>query len=84
MCSQEQVRQQHSFFPSSILNRWLQVYLVDGRMSFKLLSNVLQRASKVSDTSLSMLGYVVAQMEQLERDFPGQEGARQGRLGLAN
>ncbi len=41
-------------------------------------SNVLQRASGVSDV-LSMLGYVVAQMEQ--REDSGKEGACQGRLG---
>lgn len=57
-----------------------QVYLVDGKNELQALSNVLQRASGVSDV-LSMLGYVVAQMEQRE-DFLGREGARQGRLGL--
>ena len=57
-----------------------QVYLVDGKNELQALSNVLQRASGVSDV-LSMLGYVVAQLEQRE-DFLGQEGARQGRLGL--
>lgn len=57
-----------------------QVYLVDGKNELQALSNVLQRASGVSDV-LSMLGYVVAQMEQRE-DFLGSEGARQGRLGL--
>ena len=57
-----------------------QVYLVDGKNELQALSNVLQRASGVSDV-LSMLGYVVAQMEQRE-DFLGQEGARRGRLGL--
>lgn len=57
-----------------------QVYLVDGKNELQALSNVLQRASGVSDV-LSMLGYVVAQMEQRE-DFLGEEGARQGRLGL--
>lgn len=57
-----------------------QVYLVDGKNELQALSNVLQRASGVSDV-LSMLGYVVAQMEQREA-FLGQEGARQGRLGL--
>lgn len=57
-----------------------QVYLVDGKNELQALSNVLQRASGVSDV-LSMLGYVVAQMEQRE-DFLGKEGARQGRLGL--
>lgn len=57
-----------------------QVYLVDGKNELQALSNVLQRASGVSDV-LSMLGYVVAQMEQRE-DFLGKEGARQQRLGL--
>ena len=57
-----------------------QVYLVDGKNELQALSNVLQRASGVSDV-LSMLGYVVAQMEQRE-DFLGKEGARRGRLGL--
>lgn len=57
-----------------------QVYLVDGKNELQALSNVLQRASGVSDV-LSMLGYVVAQMDQRE-DFLGKEGARQGRLGL--
>lgn len=57
-----------------------QVYLVDGKNELQALSNVLQRASGVSDV-LSMLGYVVAQMEQREA-FLSQEGARQGRLGL--
>ena len=57
-----------------------QVYLVDGKNELQALSNVLQRASGVSDV-LSMLGYVVAEMEQRE-DFLGKEGARQGRLGL--
>ena len=57
-----------------------QVYLVDGKNELQALSNVLQRASGVSDV-LSMLAYVVAQMEQRE-DFLGKEGARQGRLGL--
>lgn len=57
-----------------------QVYLVDGKNELQALSNALQRASGVSDV-LSMLGYVVAQMEQRE-NFLGQEGARQGRLGL--
>lgn len=57
-----------------------QVYLVDGKNELQALSNVLQRASGVSDV-FSMLGYVVAQMEQRE-DFLGKEGARQGRLGL--
>lgn len=57
-----------------------QVYLVDGKNELQALSNVLQRASGVSDV-LSMLGYVVAQMEQRE-DFLGKGGARQGRLGL--
>lgn len=57
-----------------------QVYLVDGKNELQALSNVLQRASGVSDV-LSMLGYVVAQMNQRE-DFLGKEGARQGRLGL--
>lgn len=57
-----------------------QVYLVDGKNELQALSNVLQRASGVSDV-LSMLGYVVAQMEQRE-DFLGEEGARQQRLGL--
>jgi hypothetical protein len=57
-----------------------QVYLVDGKNELQALSNVLQRASGVCDV-LSMLGYVVAQMEQRE-DFLGKEGARQGRLGL--
>lgn len=57
-----------------------QVYLVDGKNELQALSNVLQRASGVSDV-LSMLGYVVAQMEQREA-FLGKEGARQGRLGL--
>ena len=57
-----------------------QVYLVDGKNELQALSNVLQRASGVSDV-LSMLGYVVAQMEQRE-DFLGKAGARQGRLGL--
>ena len=68
----------------SILAQFLaggsQVYLVDGKNELQALSNVLQRASGVSDV-LSMLGYVVAQMEQRE-DFLGKEGARQGRLGL--
>lgn len=57
-----------------------QVYLVDGKNELQALSNVLQRASGVSDV-LSMLGYVVAQMEQRE-DFLGKSGARQQRLGL--
>lgn len=57
-----------------------QVYLVDGKNELQALSNVLQRASGVSDV-LSMLGYVVAQMEQRE-ELLGKEGARQGRLGL--
>ena len=57
-----------------------QVYLVDGKNELQALSNVLQRASGVSDV-LSMLGYVVAQMKQRE-DFLGKEGARQQRLGL--
>lgn len=57
-----------------------QVYLVDGKNELQALSNVLQRASGVSDV-LSMLGYVVAQMEQREA-FLGKEGARQQRLGL--
>ena len=57
-----------------------QVYLVDGKNELQALSNVLQRASGVSDV-LSMLGYVVAQMEERE-DFLGKEGARQQRLGL--
>ena len=57
-----------------------QVYLVDGKNELQALSNVLQRASGVSDV-LSMLGYVVSQMEQRE-DFLGKEGARQQRLGL--
>ena len=57
-----------------------QVYLVDGKNELQALSNVLQRASGVSDV-LSMLGYVVAQMEQME-DFQGKEGGRQQRLGL--
>lgn len=57
-----------------------QVYLVDGKNELQALSNVLQRASGVSDV-LSMLGYVVAQMGQRE-DFLGKEGARQQRLGL--
>lgn len=57
-----------------------QVYLVDGKNELQALSNVLQRASGVSDI-LSMLGYVVAQMEQREA-FLGKEGARQQRLGL--
>lgn len=57
-----------------------QVYLVDGKNELQALSNVLQRASGVSDV-LSMLGYVVAQMEQRE-DFLGKEGVRQQRLGL--
>ena len=56
------------------------MYLVDGKNELQALSNVLQRASGVSDV-LSMLGYVVAQMEQRE-DFLGKEGARQQRLGL--
>lgn len=57
-----------------------QVYLVDGKSELEVLSNVLQRATGVSDV-ISMLSYVVAQMEQRE-NFLGQEGARQGRLGL--
>ena len=57
-----------------------QVYLVDGKNELQALSNVLQRASGVSDV-LSILGYVVAQMEQRE-DFLGKEGGRQQRLGL--
>lgn len=57
-----------------------QVYLVDGKNELQALSNVLERASGVSDV-LSMLGYVVAQMEQREA-FLGKEGARQQRLGL--
>ena len=57
-----------------------QVYLVDGKNELQALSNVLQRASGVSDV-LSMLGYVVAQMEQRE-DFLGKEGALRKRLGL--
>ena len=57
-----------------------QVYLVDGKNELQALSNVLQRASGVSDV-LSMLGYVVAQMEQREA-FLGKESARQQRLGL--
>lgn len=57
-----------------------QVYLVDGKNELQALSNVLERASGVSDV-LSMLGYVVAQMEQREA-FLGKEGTRQQRLGL--
>lgn len=57
-----------------------QVYLVDGKNELQALSNVLQRASGVSDV-LSMLGYVVAQMEEREA-FLGKEGARRQRLGL--
>lgn len=57
-----------------------QVYLVDGKNELQALSNLLERASGVSDV-LSMLGYVVAQMEQREA-FLGEEGARQQRLGL--
>ena len=57
-----------------------QVYLVDGKNELQALSNVLERASGVSDV-LSMLGYVVAQMEQREA-FLGKEGASQQRLGL--
>jgi hypothetical protein len=68
-----------SFLPQ-FLAGGSQVYLVDGKNELQALSNVLQRASGVSDV-LSMLGYVVAQMEQRE-DFLGKEGARQGRLGL--
>ncbi len=45
---------------------------MDGRLSFE--SNVLQRASGVSDV-LSMLGYVVAQMEQ-RRHFLKKEHVR--------
>ena len=67
-------------FLSQFLAGGSQVYLVDGKNELQALSNVLQRASGVSDV-LSMLGYVVAQMEQRE-DFLGKEGARQGRLGL--
>lgn len=67
-------------FLSQFLAGGSQVYLVDGKNELQALSNVLQRASGVSDV-LSMLGYVVAQMEQRE-DFLGEEGARQGRLGL--
>ncbi len=58
-----------------VLANWLPGCLVeDGRSGLqRALSNVLQRASGVSDV-LSMLSYVVAaaQMEQQE-DFPGQE-----------
>lgn len=68
------------FFLAQFLAGGSQVYLVDGKNELQVLSNVLQRASGVSDV-ISMLGYVVAQMEQRE-DFLGQEGARQGRLGL--
>jgi hypothetical protein len=68
------------FFLAQFLAGGSQVYLVDGKNELQALSNVLQRASGVSDV-LSMLGYVVAQMEQREA-FLGQEGARQGRLGL--
>ena len=68
------------FFLAQFLAGGSQVYLVDGKNELQALSNVLQRASGVSDV-LSMLGYVVAQMEQRE-DFLGKEGARQGRLGL--
>lgn len=57
-----------------------QVYLVDGKNELQVLSNVLQRASGVSDV-LSMLGYVVAQMEQRE-ELLGREGALRKRLGL--
>lgn len=57
-----------------------QVYLVDGKNELQALSNVLQRASGVSDV-LSMLGYVVAQMEQRE-ELLGREGALRKRLGL--
>lgn len=67
-------------FLSQFLAGGSQVYLVDGKNELQALSNVLQRASGVSDV-LSMLGYVVAQMEQRE-DFLGKEGARQQRLGL--
>ena len=68
------------FFLAQFLAGGSQVYLVDGKNELQALSNVLQRASGVSDV-LSMLGYVVAQMKQRE-DFLGKEGARQGRLGL--
>lgn len=68
------------FFLAQFLAGGSQVYLVDGKNELQALSNVLQRASGVSDV-LSMLGYVVAQMEQRE-DFLGKEGARQQRLGL--
>lgn len=67
-------------FQAQFLAGGSQVYLVDGKNELQALSNVLQRASGVSDV-LSMLGYVVAQMEQRE-DFLGKEGARQQRLGL--
>lgn len=68
------------FFLAQFLAGGSQVYLVDGKNELQALSNVLQRASGVSDV-LSMLGYVVAQMEQRE-DFLGKEGARKQRLGL--
>ena len=68
------------YFLAQFLAGGSQVYLVDGKNELQALSNVLQRASGVSDV-LSMLGYVVAQMEQRE-DFLGKEGARQQRLGL--
>ena len=68
------------FFLAQFLAGGSQVYLVDGKNELQALSNVLQRASGVSDV-LSMLGYVVAQMEQREA-FLGKEGARRQRLGL--
>lgn len=68
------------FFLAQFLAGGSQVYLVDGKNELQALSNVLQRVSGVSDV-LSMLGYVVAQMEQREA-FLGEEGARRQRLGL--
>ncbi len=57
------------------------IYLVDGKnVELQALSTSWPMPLGVSDV-LSMLGYVVAQMEQRE-DFLGKEGARQGRLGL--
>ncbi len=50
-----------------------------GKNELQALSNVLQRASGVSDV-LSMLGYMPAQMDNEKTS--GKEGARQGRLGL--
>ncbi len=47
------------------LSRWLPGLPGDGKNELQVSSNVLQRASGVSDRPF-MLGYVVAQMEQRE------------------